>query len=109
MNDARCSFWIASNHDLEQVGVVRFDCEHGEVTISLSVAPHARGMGYGRKIIESACDRVFQSSAANLVRALIKPTNKASIKAFERAGFHRDVGTRVKGQPAEQYLLHRTP
>jgi RimJ/RimL family protein N-acetyltransferase len=66
-------------------------------------------MGYGRKIIESACDRVFQSSAANLVRALIKPTNKASIKAFERAGFHRDVGTRVKGQPAEQYLLHRTP
>ena len=107
MNNTNCSFWVASNHNREQVGVVRFDHHDGEANISVSVAPHARGRGYGRKIIESACDRVFRSSAANLIRALIKPANKASIKAFERAGFHRDVGIKVKGQPAEQYLLYR--
>jgi len=108
INSAYCSFWVASNPHREQVGVVRFDHHDGEAIISLSVAPHARGRGYGRKIIESACDRLFRSSSANLVRALIKPSNKASIKAFERAGFHRDVGAKLKGQSAEQYLLHRT-
>ncbi len=108
INTVYCSFWIASNHDREQVGVVRFDHHDREATISVSVAPHARGRGYGRKIIESACERVFRSSAVNLVRALIKPANKASIRVFERAGFHRDVGTKVKGQSAEQYLLYQT-
>jgi hypothetical protein len=39
---------------------------------------------------------------------LIKPANKASVRAFEDAGFLQDAGTMVKGQPAEQYLLHRT-
>jgi len=109
MNDAQCSFWIASNDDREQVGVVRFDHADGEATISLSVAPHARRKGYGKKIIESACKRLFESSEVNLVRALIKPPNKASIKVFEQAGFRRDVSTTVQGQAAEQYLLHRSP
>ncbi len=109
MHDAQCSFWVASNRDRELVGVVRFDHHNGEATISVSVAPHARGRGYGRKIIESASDRVFRSSAVSLVRALIKPANKASISAFEWAGFHRDVETKVKDQPVEQYLLYRNP
>jgi len=109
MNNAQCIFWVASNHDREQVGVVRFDHHNGEATISVSVAPHARGRGYGRKIIQTASDRFFHSSAVSLVRALIKPANKASIRAFEWAGFHRDVETKVKGQPAEQYLLYRNP
>ena len=108
MNNPLCSFWIAANRNLEEVGVVRFDNEDGKATISLSVGPQVRGMGYGAEIIKLACYRLFQSSAVNLVRALIKPSNKASIRAFERAGFRRDVGTMVKGLPAEQYLLHRT-
>ncbi len=109
VNNPRCSFWIAANKNLGRVGVVRFDRDDGEATISLSVDPQARGRGYGMEIIKRACDRLFQSSEVNLVRALIKPANKASIKAFERAGFHRDVGIKVKGQPAEQYLLYRNP
>jgi UDP-2,4-diacetamido-2,4,6-trideoxy-beta-L-altropyranose hydrolase len=108
MNNAQCNFWVASNRDCEQVGVVRFDHHDGEAMVSISVAPHARGRGYGTKIIKSACDQLFGSSAAKLVRALIKPGNDASIKAFGRAGFQRDISTTVKGQAAEQYLLHRS-
>jgi UDP-2,4-diacetamido-2,4,6-trideoxy-beta-L-altropyranose hydrolase len=108
INNPRCSFWIAANKNLGRVGVVRFDRDDGEATISLSVDPQARGRGCGTEVIKLACDRLFQSSDVNLVRALIKPANKASIRAFERAGFRRDVSTTVKGQPAEQYLLHRS-
>jgi UDP-2,4-diacetamido-2,4,6-trideoxy-beta-L-altropyranose hydrolase len=108
MNNPRCSFWIACSRNLGQLGVVRFDQKNGEATISVSMGPHARGRGYGRKIIRFACDQLFQSSEVNLVRALIKPANKASIRVFEGAGFRRDGNTTVKGQPAEQYLLCRS-
>ena len=107
LQDPRCSFWIAENADFGKIGVVRFDRHDSEATISVALAPHARGRGYGKKLISSACDRVFASSEVNLVRALIKPANKASVRAFESAGFRQDAGAMVKGQPAEQYLLHR--
>jgi RimJ/RimL family protein N-acetyltransferase len=108
LQDSQCSFWIATNGRLGKIGVVRFDCHDSEATISVALAPHARGKGYGKKLIFSACGRIFASSGVDLVRALIKPANKASVRAFEDAGFLQDAGTMVKGQPAEQYLLHRT-
>jgi len=108
LKDPACSFWMATNAELGKIGVVRFDCHNGQATISVTLSPHARGRGYGKKLISSACDRLFDFSEVDLVRAFIKPANKASIRAFEGAGFVQDAGTTVKGQPAEQYLLHRT-
>jgi len=107
MLDSACSFWTVTNTNLEKIGVVRFDCQGIASTISVSVAPAARGKGCGKKIIAAACDRIFASSGVNLVRALIKPANKASVGAFQHAGFLRGAATMVNGQPAEQYLLHR--
>ena len=108
LHDPKCSFWIAANADFGKVGVVRFDRHDSEATISVALAAHVRGRGYGKKLIASACDQIFASSEVNLVRAFIKPANTTSIRAFESAGFLRDAGTMVKGKPAEQYLLHRT-
>jgi UDP-2,4-diacetamido-2,4,6-trideoxy-beta-L-altropyranose hydrolase len=108
LQDPQCRFWMVTNKKFGKIGVVRFDCHDAEAIISISLGPHARGKGYGKKIISSACDRMFVSSEISLVRALIKPANKASVRAFERAGFSRDADTSVKGQPAEQYLCYRT-
>jgi RimJ/RimL family protein N-acetyltransferase len=108
LNDPKCSLWIATNAYFGKIGVVRFDRHDSEATISVALAAHVRGRGYGKKLIASACDQIFASSEVNLVRALIKPANKASVRAFESAGFLQDAGTTVKGQPAEAYLLHRT-
>lgn len=106
--DPHCRFWMASNETRGKIGVVRFECNGAEATISVYLAPQARGKGYGKKLIMSSCDRMFASSEIDLIRALIKPANKASVLAFEGAGFSRDAGTIVKGQSAEQHLLHRT-
>jgi UDP-2,4-diacetamido-2,4,6-trideoxy-beta-L-altropyranose hydrolase len=108
LQDSLCRLWMATKKKLGKIGVVRFDCHDSEATISVVLAPHARGRGYGKKLISSACDRFFASSGVDLVRALIKPENKASVRAFEGAGFLRDTGTMVESQPAELYLLHRT-
>lgn len=107
LQDPECCFWMATNEKLGKIGIVRFDCEDAEATISVSLAPHARGKGYGRKLISSACSRIFAVSAVDRIRALIKPANESSIRAFERAGFIRDAETTIKGQPALRYLLHR--
>ena len=108
LQDPQCSFWMAITAKLGKIGVVRFDRHDSEAIISVALAPHARGKGYGKKLISSACDRVFALYGVDLVRALVKPTNKASVNAFEGAGFIQHVSTKVKDQPAEQYLLRRT-
>ena len=108
LQDPQCSFWIATNAEFGKIGVVRFDQHDSEAIISVALAPYARGRGCGKKLVSSACDRMFASSEVDLVRALIKPTNKASVRVFEGAGFLRGADTIVKSQPAEQYLLHRT-
>jgi UDP-2,4-diacetamido-2,4,6-trideoxy-beta-L-altropyranose hydrolase len=108
LQDPHYRLWIATNNKLGKIGVVRFDCHDSEATISVAVAPRARGNGYAKKIISAACHQIFDSSGVELVRALIKPANKASVRAFEGAGFLRGARTMVTGQLAEQYLLHRT-
>jgi UDP-2,4-diacetamido-2,4,6-trideoxy-beta-L-altropyranose hydrolase len=108
LRDPECRLWIASTSEIGKIGVVRFDGHDSEATISITLAPQARGKGYAKRIIRSACERMFALSRVALIRALIKPENKASVRAFESAGFLQNAGTTVKGQPAEQYLLHRT-
>ena len=108
LQDPHCHFLMATNQKLGDLGIVRFDRHDSEATISIAVAPQARGKGYAKKLIRSACERMFALSRVALIRALIKPENKASVRAFEGAGFLRDATIMVKGHPSEQYLLHRT-
>ena len=108
LEDPLCRLWVVENPSSGKVGVVRFDAVGSEATVSVSLAPQARGQGYGSRIIAAACQQLFQSSGTKLVRALIKPENKASIRAFERARFLRGEDTMVNRQAAQEYLLHRT-
>jgi len=104
--DADCRLWIASNGGNAPVGCVRFDGKESEATISLTVAPNARGKGYGTKIIQQACDRLFAESPLRVVHAFIKPENIASVKVFEAAGFGYDSDAVCKSQSGRHYTLH---
>lgn len=106
--DADCRLWIASNGVSAAVGCVRFDCKESEATISLTVAPNARGKGYGTKIIQQSCDRLFAESPFRLVHAYIKPENIASVKVFEAAGFRYDSDADCKQQTGRHYTLRAT-
>lgn len=69
------------------VGQIRFDkCSDDKWEISFSVANHARGQGYGTKIVTLA---LKSSELVNVpcVRAWLKTQNEPSKRVFQRAGF----------------------
>jgi len=107
LHDPQCHFLVVASAQLGEMGCVRFDLNHREATISVSLSPHARGRGLGARVIARACERMFSAADAKTVHAFIKPDNAASIAAFKKAGFRRQALTTVKGLPAEHLLLQR--
>lgn len=62
---------------------------HRRVEIGLLIGPvEARGKGYGTAAIRLAADYAFAHLGAVKVTAGCYATNRASIRAFERVGFH---------------------
>ena len=68
--------------------VVRFDIEKPTATVSINLSPDMRGRGLASPCLKSSAEYL----AAHLgylptIRAEIKSVNRASIKAFEAAGY----------------------
>lgn len=80
------------------VGVLRFDLAEGVATVSISVAPPHQGHGYGVAMLRRGREAVV--GRAQVLRALIKPENLASIRAFQRAGYLPRRETEIRGQRA---------
>lgn len=68
----------------EPVGTVRLDVEGTRAELSWTVAPSARGRGLGTLMVQKAV-KTFNRP----LLALIKPSNLASIKIAEKAGFRK--------------------
>lgn len=69
--------------DNDPVGQIRLDLEDGYYLIDYSIQANQRGKGYGKKILEMTISNYNKHP----FKALVKDTNKASKKAFERIGF----------------------
>jgi RimJ/RimL family protein N-acetyltransferase len=72
------------------IGQVRLDpWPGGRVEVGISVAPEARGQGFGRRLLRAAMDaaRGDTSLGATGFTARIRPENTASIALFAGAGF----------------------
>lgn len=67
----------------DAVGTFRVDVgEMGDAELSWTVAPQARGNGYGKLMVKTAADRY-----PGRLKAEIKAGNAASIRIAEAAGF----------------------
>lgn len=72
--------------DLVPIGTVQFDKLDNKpdaYETSVTVAPEARGKGYGGQILKAVCDDFTYST----LYTEIKFDNKASMKSFAAAGF----------------------
>lgn len=108
LQDPRCYFFLILDAESRPVGQIRLEEEQpGEATVSLSLAPAARGRGLGPQVLRLAAGELFRTTPVRCVHAYIKPDNQRSIRAFQKAGFRRVGQTRVKGQPAEHYIFSR--
>jgi UDP-2,4-diacetamido-2,4,6-trideoxy-beta-L-altropyranose hydrolase len=106
LTDANTRLWIAEQ-DTSPVGQVRFDLEGFVATISVSLDARRRGKNLGALLIWTACQKLFRESGVEVIHALIKPDNAASIRAFTKAGFEPDGQTTVKGCAALRFALTR--
>lgn len=102
-DDNRRLFIIQSGGD--DIGQVRFDREGRGATISLGLAPTARGRGLGPRAARHGAARVLLDGWADSVLALVKPDNEASIRTFRRAGFELMETCIIQGHHAQAWKL----
>jgi UDP-2,4-diacetamido-2,4,6-trideoxy-beta-L-altropyranose hydrolase len=88
--------FIATALDGSPRGQVRLDVDGESAEISVSVDQHHRGGGRGRAMIAAGVDEAFRTPGVERVRALIKPENDASVRAFKAVGFER-VADELRG------------
>ena len=79
-------------HEGSPIGTIRADIENSQNVCELSwtIAPTARGMGFGKKMVSEYVKKV-----SYVVRAEVKEDNIASIKIAEAADlkFHKKAGS----------------
>ena len=84
--DPGCAIFIVMEGD-EPLGQVRLDrLEDDLAEVSIGLAPAARGRGIGREALRHVAGQAQELGVATL-RALVKPENVASLRAFEAAGY----------------------
>lgn len=83
------------------VGVVRFDLDGAQATISITVAPEQRHAGIGTRLIAAGMARLATERRRLDVLAWIRVENTASIAAFQAAGF------RIAESPSPDRVLLR--
>jgi UDP-2,4-diacetamido-2,4,6-trideoxy-beta-L-altropyranose hydrolase len=88
LGDPGTRLWIAEEGGTP-VGQVRVDVEDGIGTVSIAIGPGRRGHGLGSAALRAMVVEVERDHIARTLRALVHPENPASLRAFERAGFHQ--------------------
>ncbi|WP_232325857.1 GNAT family N-acetyltransferase [Spirosoma montaniterrae] len=87
LTDANALLLLFENETGEPVGQVRFERGPNETVIGISVDAKHRGKGLASQLIERGCTVCREQWGAVTIHAYIKPENRASARAFERAGF----------------------
>jgi RimJ/RimL family protein N-acetyltransferase len=84
LEDLARAFFIGSAEGSE-IGFVRLDREDGVATVSIALAPEARGRGLSVPFLRAALDACPWPVAH--FRAVVRPENAASRALFDRLGF----------------------
>jgi RimJ/RimL family protein N-acetyltransferase len=92
LNDPNALLLVFENETGKAVGQVRFERTPAansdeEIIIGISVDATQRGKGLARQLIEQGCAVCRELWGAVAIHAYIKPVNRASVRAFEQAGF----------------------
>ncbi|WP_392534976.1 GNAT family N-acetyltransferase [Nostoc sp. C117] len=108
LKDENCYIFIALDKQYIPIGQVRFDMlNNKEAEIDLSLERKKRGLGYGSLLINIAINSFSTFTTVQIVHAFIKPNNKASMQAFQKAKFRKVNIENVKDNIAIHYIWVR--
>jgi RimJ/RimL family protein N-acetyltransferase len=106
LGDTMCRICMVEEPEGRVVGQVRFELGvDGAAEVDISIARDRRGRDYGAEALRLACERLLNSAPRTVIRAYIKTSNRASIRAFEKAGFEAFGRQWVNGHEAVCMLL----
>jgi len=103
--DSACHFYVAVDVNEVPVGQVRFDAAADEATVSVSVDPQVRARGYGSTMIRLATARFLRARHTKRINAFVKPSNAASLRAFQKADFQFFRATKLGADEAIHLVL----
>ncbi len=89
-------------------GVLRFEpsCETNQAIntgiVGILLAEHVRGRGWAAEVLKAGIARIWWLTDWQQIRAQIKPTNPASIRAFTQAGFESLPSAKELNAPTAQ-------
>ncbi len=82
------SFFLVAEIDGAFAAQLRYDVTEGEALASVSISGLFRGRGLAAPLLAAGNRKLFAAfPSARRINAFIRPDNKVSIKAFERAGY----------------------
>ena len=103
-------YWIATNEAGDPVGYggVKVGGDQADV-MTIGVAPHARGRGVGRAILDALLDWARQVGAADIFLD-VRPSNEGAIALYNSRGFV-EIGRRPRyfRNPVEEAVEMRAP
>jgi RimJ/RimL family protein N-acetyltransferase len=92
-DELRRLYIVETTDKSEPVGMCRFDAEEGGTTeVSINLNPAFRGRGFSVAVLETAIE-TFRDGGRRPITATIRPSNSASIRLFEHAGFRLTEST----------------
>jgi RimJ/RimL family protein N-acetyltransferase len=98
-------FWIG-DADGRPIGQVRVEIVAHEVgEISISIAPEARGVGFGRALLVAASAEAGEVLPISTLLARVRLDNPASLGLFAGAGFVERGRTTCAGVPCAEFEL----
>jgi UDP-2,4-diacetamido-2,4,6-trideoxy-beta-L-altropyranose hydrolase len=88
LNSPNCYQFIGLNSENEPVGQIRFDIDSQlQAEVDISIDSNKRGKGYAIYLIKLSISHLFRNTNVEIVNAIIKSENIASIKLFSKSGF----------------------
>lgn len=104
------SIFIADDDEGSPLGQIRFDPRpDGEWEVDIGLSRHARGKGLACELIKSGMREIVNSNPNVRIHAFVKPSNAASLKAFERADFRSAGMDQVRGDSAIHLIYDGDP
>lgn len=88
LNNPNTAIYVAEDGGGTALGHLRFEwSREDDAEISISIAAGKRGSGIACTLIRKATEMAARDVGLRQFHAYIKPENRASIRAFEKAGF----------------------
>jgi spore coat polysaccharide biosynthesis predicted glycosyltransferase SpsG/RimJ/RimL family protein N-acetyltransferase len=99
---------IAEDDTTTPIGQIRFDArDDGGWEVDVSIAKEARGQGLAPALIKTGVCLFQKEHHDARLHALVKSTNEASIRAFEKADFKPGGAEQIQGHTTVHFIYEK--